>query len=363
MKKFFLFFALLVFGSACIAEAQQVEGGSPWYRPLSERIKISGFLQGGYTYTHVGGTNSNMFDIKRTIIIGRAQVTDRWSFFIMHDLSSQLQEFYTDYDLLGNKAMVVRFGQFKNQVSIENAIIPTALELVDVTSQGVAYLTGCGPDPMFGINYGRDLGVDLHGQLFGDHLWYDLCVMNGRGVNARDLNNKKDIIVKLDYRPIEGLRLVASAQKGYGTSQVPSSVYIPQENTIAPGADYQRDRWTVGAEWKSGANDYWEHRSTTLRGEVVAGKDGKTKSWGGYLTASVPLVDKLDLVASYDYFNYAKGYDKDRTMLLGGLQYWFYRRCRVQLQYSWMDTSTIGLNTAWLDHPAQRLQMQMQIAF
>jgi len=361
MKKYLISATLaLVTG---LAFAQEKQDESFWNKDLLSRIQINGYAQAGYTYTHLEGVNSNTLDVKRTLLWAKARITDRWSFLFMHDFNSQVQEFYTDFRVTQNKALTIRFGQFKNQLSLENPLSPTTCELIDVYSQGVTYLTGCGSDPLFGIQYGRDLGIDLYGQLFNDHLYYNIEVMNGRGINAKDKDNKKDVIVKLDYRPIDGLRLVASAQKGYGVSLVESSVYIPKENAIALGENYERDRWTAGVEWKSGKTDYWKERCSSVRGEVVAGKDGKTTSWGGYVTASVPLVGGLDLIASYDYFNYAKGYDRDRTVLVGGLQYWFFRKCRVQLQYTWADSWTQGLNTAWVDHSCQRIQVQTQIAF
>lgn len=357
----------VLLGGTNLAYAQPRAEDSDWLKELSSRITISGFLQGGYTATHLNGQNTNTWDMKRTIVIARARVTDHWSFFVMHDFSSVLQEFYTDFRLTNDKSVNVRFGQFKTALSIENSIAPPLLELIDVCSQPVTYLAGCGSDPLYGIQYGRDLGVDIYGELFGGKLLYDVEVMNGRGVNKKDDDNRKDVIVRLDYRPIEGLRLVASAQKGYGTAfmanEFVKSVYLPDENTIAKNETYRRDRWTFGFEYKAGRNDYWKERSTTLRGEILGGRDGKTKSWGSYLTASIPLVGQLDAVASYDYFNYAKGFGRDRTQLVAGLQYWFFRRCRFQAQYTWTNTSTLGLNSAWLDRPMSRLQIQTQIAF
>lgn len=38
----------------------------------------------------------------------------------MHDFSSVVQEYYTDYRFTNNKALTVRLGQFKNGVSLEN---------------------------------------------------------------------------------------------------------------------------------------------------------------------------------------------------------------------------------------------------
>ena len=71
----------------------------------------------------------------------------------MHDFSSVVQEFYTDYRFSKDKALNVRFGQFKNSYSMENPLSPTQMELIDVYSQAVLNLAGLGPDPLFGVNY------------------------------------------------------------------------------------------------------------------------------------------------------------------------------------------------------------------
>lgn len=334
-----------------------------WNQALKERITINGFAQASYTATNIDGDKQNGLEMKRILLWARAQITDRWSMLFMHDLGSKVQELYTDYRITQGKGMTIRFGQFKNQLSIENPLPPTTLELVDICSQAGTYLAGGGSDPLFGINYGRDLGIQLSGELAHGQLLYYLQLMNGAGVDQRDRDNRKDVIAKLEYRPMQGLRLVASAQKGYGTSLVAHSVYLPEENQLAVGETYRRDRWTAGFEYKTGANDYWQHRSASVRGEVMGGRDGKTNSWGGYLTTSIPLAGGWDVVASYDYFNYAKGYDRDRTQLVAGLQYWFYRTCRVMAQYTWADTWTAGLNNAWLERSCHRLQVQTQIFF
>ncbi|MBQ3896415.1 MAG: hypothetical protein II734_04845, partial [Paludibacteraceae bacterium] len=66
-------------------------------KELTSRIKLHGYAQGGYTYTHRGGTDANTFDIKRVLFWADARITDRWSFLFMHDFSSVVQEYYTDF--------------------------------------------------------------------------------------------------------------------------------------------------------------------------------------------------------------------------------------------------------------------------
>ena len=108
------------------------ESAPDWMKDVSDRIQLHGYAQGGYTYTHLGGKNTNSFNIKRVLFWANAQITDRWSFLFMHDFSSVVQEFYTDFRITRNKALTVRLGQFKNCLSLENPLSPTAMEAIDV---------------------------------------------------------------------------------------------------------------------------------------------------------------------------------------------------------------------------------------
>lgn len=324
-----------------------------WLKSLLSRFKVNGYAQAGYTWTNHDGQNSNTLDLKRTLLWVKADITDRWSFLFMHDFSSVVQEFYTDFRITKDRSLIVRFGQFKNHCTMENPLSPVKVELINVLSQGATFLSGCGSDPLYGVQYGRDLGIELYGQLFNNHLYYNLGLMNGQGVNQKDKNNQKDVILSLDFRPVENFRIVATGQLGTGHA-IATSKYNPD---IQVGENYKRDRWSAGAEWKSHIQgvDYYKNRCATVRGEVLGGKDGEANSFGGYVTGSVPVIDKLDVVASADYFNYNTDLGMKQTNFTAGVQYWFYKQCRAQVQY------TIS-NPAWEKHSGI-LQAQVQVAF
>ena len=332
-----------------------------WMANLTERIQFNGYAQAGYTWRNQDGKNTNTLDVKRTLLWAKARITDRWSFLFMHDFSSVVQEFYTDYRVSNDKALSVRFGQFKNSFSLENPLSPTKMELIDVYSQGVTYLSGCGSDPLYGVQYGRDLGLMLYGNLFQNHLYYEMAVMQGQGINIKDKNNQKDVILRLDYRPVDNFRIVTSGQLGTGHA-VAESKYNP---TIAKDEDYKRNRWSAGAEWKShvAGVDYWKNRAASVHGEVLGGKDGDVKSIGAYVTGCVPVCDALDVVGSVDYFNYNTDAKMKQTNVTLGLQHWFYRLCRVQLQY----TLSCPDHMAVADNPDNKtygtLQAQVQVGF
>jgi len=348
--------ALAIFSSTAAMGQQPTTTESDWLKDVSDRIQLHGYAQGGYNFTRKGGDNTNTFEIKRVLFWANARITDRWSFLFMHDFSSVVQEFYTDYRITKNKALTVRLGQFKNGLSLENPLSPTAMEAIDVYSEGVTFLTGCGSDPLMGVQYGRDLGLALFGETNNGKFRYELEIMNGQGINKKDGNNFKDFIGRLEYRPVKGLNLVATGQIGRGHNIIkaedkqPFSVYNPN---IAPGANYKRNRWTAGFDYKS--------PQFNVHGEYLEGYDADVVSRGAYLTGSVPLgTPKLEFVGSYDFFNYNTALGMDQHKAIAGFQYWFFKKCRIQLQYVYKSAYVSGSQFIKDDNHAVMCQMQVR---
>ena len=346
--------ALSVLSRTAAMGQQQQADKIDWMKEITSRITLNGYAQGGYSYSDANGKTTSDFNLKRTLLWAKARITDRWSFLFMHDFSSVVQEFYTDFRISNDNALSVRLGQFKHSYTLENPLSPTMLELVDVYSQAVLYLAGEGPDPLFGANYGRDMGLMLYGNLFKDKLHYEIAVMNGQGINRRDGNSDKDVILRLEYKPIPELRLVASGQKGRGHA-MGEAAWNPD---VKKGDDYRRDRYSIGAEWKSGLyapGKYKEARPVSVRAEWLGGKDGQVGSMGGYVTTAIPIYKGIDAVASLDYYDRNTDLKYRQTQATAGLQYWFYKKCRLQLQYT-RTWSKFQQDYNWI-------QGQMQVAF
>ena len=338
---------LLAIFSSTAAMGQQSDPDTDWLKDVTERVQLHGYAQGGFNYTHQGGEDQTTFELKRVLFWTNAQITDRWSFLFMHDFSSVVQEYYTDYRLSNNKAMTVRMGQFKNGLSYENPLSPTSMEAIDVYSEGVTFLTGCGSDPLMGVQYGRDLGLSVFGETNNGKLRYEAQVLNGQGINKKDANKEKDFIGRLEYRPIKGLNLVATGQLGRGHA-IKASLYNPD---IQVGDNYKRNRWTVGFDYKSAA--------LNVHGEYLEGKDGNATSRGAYLTGNVPLGKGVDFVESYDFFNFNTDLGMDQHKVIAGLQYWFYKKCRFQVQYVYKSAYTQG--GAFVHGANHAIMAQMQI--
>jgi len=374
MKKTILTLAVALLGVVSMAQPPQSGGQNPnngqgrpphagndslrpienLFGPLTKRIQIHGYAQAGYEWNNKMETQTNTFNMKRTGLVVFAKITDRWDFFMFYDCMTEIQDFYADFRITNNKALNLRFGQMKNSIGLENPYSPAVLELIDVTSQSTTYLGGT-VDPLFAdkLMYGRDLGMKFFGELFDSHFKYEIGLWNGQGVNINDKNNKKDFQVKLEYAPMPNLRFVTSGQKGWGVASdycwlSPDAPFISPYNTkIAAGEEYKRDRWTFGTEFKSfvtGPASDWRKRPYSFRGEVMGGKDGDVESFGGYALATIPLFSTVDAVACYDFMNYNTSEDLKSTKYIIGLQYWFFRQCRLQLQYTRtvLDNMTVG---------------------
>ncbi|MBE6248202.1 MAG: porin [Prevotella sp.] len=348
-KRVTLAVLLTVFSST--AAMGQGKEDSDLLKELAERVQLHGYAQGGFNYTHKAGEDTPTFELKRVLFWANAQITDRWSFLFMHDFSSVVQEFYTDYRFTRNKALTVRLGQFKNGLSLENPLSPTAMEAIDVYSEGVTYLTGCGSDPLLGVQYGRDLGLAIFGETNDGKLRYELEVMNGQGINKKDGNKEKDFIARLEYRPTKGLNLVATGQLGRGHA-IANSLYNPE---IHEGDNYKRNRWTVGFDYKSA--DF------NIHGEYLEGKDGSATSRGAYVTGAVPVGKGVELVGSYDFFNFNTSLGMDQHKAIAGVQYWFYKKCRVQLQYVYKSAYTQAGQFVHGANHAIMAQMQIRLDY
>ena len=351
-----LLLAVLSSTAAMGQNTQQKE--TNWLKDFTSRITFNGYAQGGWSYQDAGGAKTNSYNLKRTLLWAKARITDRWSFLFMHDFSSVVQEFYTDYRISNDKSLSVRLGQFKHSYTMENPMSPTQLELIDIYSQAVLYLAGEGPDPLNGVNYGRDQGLMVYGDLFKDFLHYELALMSGQGINRKDANNQKDVLAKLEVRPFQGFRVGASGYLGTGNA-VGTAAWNP---TINVGDNYRRNRYAVSAEYKTlpySKGVYKEARPASVRAEWLGGKDGDVGSRGGYVTTCIPLYDALDLVASGETFDRNTKVDGwDQTNLTLGVQYWFYKKCRLQLQYT---RCMCGENISDKDY--NWLQAQVQVAF
>lgn len=304
-----------------------------WINTIVERFQLSGYAQGGYEY-YDQSTTEDQFKISRIIFMANAKVSDHINAFMMYDFkSSSLHELWFNYQFC--KALSVKVGQFKTPFSIENPLSPTVLELIYPGSLVTGYMIGGSSDLMMKGGSGRDIGLNINGELLKGWVTYDLALMNGAGRNQNDNNAQKDFVGRVGLHPTKWLTLSGSILKGTGNIAVYQNQTGETVSDLAPigglkhNGNYRRDRYAAGLEMKT--------TPFNLRSEYMAGKDGSKKSKGFYATGSVNNIGikHLDLVASYDYLDIWSG---KTNRYSAGLQYWFYPRCRLQVGYGYNQT-------------------------
>lgn len=330
-------------------EAGDKKDAKYWAEAVGSRVKVTGYAQAGYMASFTEGNssnNTNTFDMKRVILMVGVDITKDFYAFFMHDFKSgTMQEYYMEYR--PSTAMKFRFGQSKKELSMENPMSPTVLESVGPMSQSVMALCGGVYDPTGKSVYngsGRDIGLTMYGDLFNNKLRYVVSVLNGNKINAVDDNTQKDIIAKLEYKFVPNFRVSLSGQKGY---------------TGTKGSVIRSDRYAFGAEWKSKktGTDYNLNRCTTVRAEALGGRDGDVHSFGAYISAAIPVAKRLDVVSMVDYFNRNTDAKFKQTNVMGGVQYWIHKKCRLQAQYEYnFRSKEYGVNTS-------NIRTQVQVAF
>lgn len=344
-----------------------------WAQSVLSRVKVLGYAQAGYSATmQEDGPNSNTFEMRRVVMMLGADIAPHFYAFIMHEFKAgNLLEYYMEYR--HNKALNFRLGQSKTELSIANPLSPRIFESINCSPLAVGWL--CGSDPLIANGSGRDLGLMMYGDLFKGHLHYALEVVNGGQINKSDQNNQKNVIAKLEYKPVKNLRISVSGQKGYGCAVATSAyndVVKPIDATgttvvyhIDKGETYRSDRYAVGFEWMSSpkGTDYFKHRCVTVRSEALGGRDGECHSFGAYVASTIPVYKGMDVVAQVDYLNRNTDMNYKQTDLLLGVQYWMHTKCRIQAQYNYSILSDEMKAVAGLPGNYGKFMAQVQFSF
>lgn len=231
-----------------------------------DKVKVSGFVQGLYQMnTQDGDLKDNTFRMRRVRMSVGGNLNKIISYKIQGDFGSQPIMVDAFVKAKFCDAFAVQFGQFKLPFSIESPINPVDLEAVDygeVISKLVGYsdVSGIG-------KIGRDIGVMFTGGFvpMGEEgkqfnlITYNIGIFNGAGPNTTDGNNRKDIVGRIDIRPIKPLTLSGSYYNGdFG---------------------YKRVRYGFGAKYDDG--------NIVARAEYINGTTGCA----------------ADPITSIDYFN------------------------------------------------------------
>lgn len=292
------------------------------------------------------GKSSSSFSVPRLEILGVGDITDKWKMGITVQFNSpvMLKDMYMQYAFAPE--FKVKVGQFKTPFSHENQVAPFLNPTAAGGSNATVYFAGIGMDPLYSGTSGRDIGIDLSGDLWNNMVSYRLMMLNARGMNARDIKLGKSFAGSIYVRPIEGLALHTSYMGG-------KQIAMGAAKGIAAGELFTRHRISVGA--------IADFKPVNVMAEYLYGKDNAVEGMGAYLTATIHLPKRYDIVVSGDFLRTDTSIKEDATLYSGtlGVNKWFYGNCRTQLFYTY-TRPTEGMHLGQKGH---QLRAQVQFVF
>lgn len=344
-------------------EAQELYEPDPpeQQKPIEKATEYVRNIFNNTPYLTIGGYGlfmyqySNTADIKhdaqaRVIFLSaRGNLTNTISYFILTEfVRPEVYEFYGQWTPA--KEFGIRAGQFKTPLSLESQMSLAALESV-FNTRSVSSLIGMTGDVQQLYNKknntGRDVGIMAQGSLINKSGYglvdYAVGIFQGMGMNTSDRNNSKDLAANVMLQPVKGFRIGGGAYFG--------EAYYSLDSNPLNEASHVRNRWIVSSDYKSDR--------LSARAEWIKGNDGGIDKEGLYgLFKYYLLPQKLSAVGKIDYLNRNKNTGDEVIDYLVGLDYYFYKQCRVHVNYTYSDYSKI-----WGEKNSHKVVAQMQFVF
>ena len=303
-------------------------------------VKISGYLQTGWNYTHNKNASSSSFQAKRLRLIADGKVSDNIDFRLQIEAFNgiggstngngqkniQVMDAFATWKI--NPAFKIRFGQFYTPLGYENYdVSPATLETVDFSN--IVYRMACrNPYEYNFIDYGRDLGVMFMGDL-GDsgqgfkYFHYDVALTNGSIPCKDDRNKSKDIYASVNVRPIKNLSVKASVNWGEYSTQA-----LAGGTGVGTGKYNSMTRF-IGGAWYNDPNGLdVRGEYGLLRGGDYAKEDGAYVLLGYHAGKFLPVVrwdmynDKVNTTSTNNY-----------NRILVGCTYQLCKNVKFQINY------------------------------
>ena len=209
-NKIILLFALVFIFQANNMYAQGCDADEPVNDSIpAPKVKIFGFLQPEYNYTSSNPSEST-FAFRRARIGVRGRVYEDFSYYFMLEASpfiggvgsAYLMDAFVTWDKYNWTRISV--GSFKQPFGLE---VSTACNNLTTIDRAIVSDQLVSPQ--------RDYGVAVFGGNKFTKLNYSVALMNGRGLNVKDNNTKKDIIGRVTYKVLDFMTIGGSYRYGY----------------------------------------------------------------------------------------------------------------------------------------------------
>lgn len=311
--------------------------------------KFGGYIIGSYKYDDAEGQhNGDGFNLRLVRLYVDGTVLKDFKYRLQLEVNGTPHIKDATLEWIHWKGFQVKAGQFKRAFTFENPYNPWDVGVGDY-SQAVKKLAGMGDRCGEASTGGRDLGVQLQGDLFKSkrdghyQFHYQIAAYNGQGINRKDENKQKDIIGSLQWSPVKNLWI-----GGFGWN---GSWYSADKKITL-----DRKRWALGVKYEDPESG-WSARAEYVRSKGKKASDWNvaTQSWseesvkqmGGdhadswYVTVGIPVWRWIKCYAKYDaYRDYATNSSLHSIYSVScNLQP--HKNLMMQLQYNYHDDKTV----------------------
>ncbi|MGR3173435.1 MAG: hypothetical protein ACUZ8N_02395 [Candidatus Scalindua sp.] len=168
-----------------------------YFKTLDDKFKLNtlGRLQTRYNFrNNDDGEDTSSYRINRMRLkLSGHAFTQNLRYSAQWELNTftgrgQLKDIFVDYRLL--PGLHLRGGQWKVPYNRQNVASDYKKQFIDESITNDAF------------SLDRDIGIMLHGELFNNYLEYYAGMFTGRGINATENSNNKNMVIgRIAYRP------------------------------------------------------------------------------------------------------------------------------------------------------------------
>lgn len=330
---------------------------------VASDIKLSGYIITQYQYSDQEGSESNSFDIRmaRLALEGRLVSDFYWKAQIQFNgntsklgSSPRVVDAFVEWQKY--KPAMIKIGQFKRPFTFENPIHPLTQGFMGY-SQNVSKLSGFSDRTGEHSSNGRDIGIQLQGDLFknasGRYLvHYQVGVFNGQGINTKDVDERKDIIGGAWVMPIAGMRIGlfgwtgSYAREGSwtetaadGTEVEMSGTRSLDRNRYAISFDYNANDWTFRSEYihSQGYGFKTTYQDVDDATDCTVNTAAGDKADGYYALVIAPIIEeKVHVKARYDLYRSRAEWGTAKTYYEVGADYSPIKNIKISAEYAYV---------------------------
>lgn len=352
-----------------------------WYKS----INIHGFAMMGLQTVRQGGESNGSFDISmaRLSADGVIQAKGAGEFFWKTQVqvngnvtslgsSARLVDLFATwrkYDWLR-----VTVGEFSMPFTIENDYHPLDVGFAD-NAVPILKLAGYSDRSGKRSSNGRDIGVYADGDILkmsDGHalLHYGIAVMNGQGINTKDVDDNKTVAGIFWVSPFDGLRIGVSGLEGSLAREGEVTDNEGREQTVvrslyqhryALSAEWATDVITARAEYIHSTGSGFAERDNGETGDLALSAYGD-KADGFYAMVVAPILTgrlpgRLRVKARYDMYRPSASMADAQSTLQIGADYWFTPKIGTAVEYSHANDRSLAT------HNYNYYDFQVQIRF